>query len=66
MYFIIFKLKKIQRAIKSEQKEMLKPDIEFNTEKRKNARNDFENDIFKWSNNAVFGNTLEDKRKHLR
>ena len=36
------KLKKIHRAIKFEQKEVLKPYIEFNTEKRKNARNDFE------------------------
>ena len=38
------KLKKIHRATKFEQKEMLKPYIEFNTEKRKNARNDFEKD----------------------
>ena len=49
------KLKKIHRAIKFEQKEILKPYIEFNTEKRKNARNDFEKDIFKLLNNAVFG-----------
>ena len=48
------KLKKIHRAIKFEQKEILKPYIEFNTEKRKNARNDFEKDIFKLLNNAVF------------
>ena len=38
------KLKKVHRAIKFEQKEILKPYIEFNTEKRKNARNDFEKD----------------------
>ena len=60
-----FKLKKIHRAIKFEHKEILKPYIEFNTEKRKNARNDFEKDIFKLLNNAVFGKTMEDKRKHL-
>ena len=59
------KLKKVHRAIKFEQKEILKPYIEFNTEKRKNARNDFEKDIFKLLNNAVFGKTMEDKRKHL-
>ena len=59
------KLKKIHRAIKFEQKEILNPYIEFNTEKRKNARNDFEKDIFKLLNNAVFGKTMEDKRKHL-
>ena len=41
------KLKKIHRTIKFEQKEILKPYVAFNKEKRKNARNDFEKDIFK-------------------
>ena len=59
------KLKKIHRAIEFEQKEVLKPYIEFNTEKRKNATNDFEKDVYKLVNNATFGKTMEDKRKHL-
>ena len=59
------KLKKIHRAIKFEQKEVLKPYIEFNTEKRKTARSDFEKDVYKLMNNAIFGKTMEDKRKHL-
>ena len=35
----------MHRAIKIEPKEILKPRIEFSSEKRKNARNDFENDL---------------------
>ena len=47
------KLKKMHRAIKFEPKEILKTHIGFNSEKRKNARNDFEKDIFKLLNNAL-------------
>ena len=47
------KLKKMHRAIKFEPKEILKTHIGFNGEKRKNARNDFEKDIFKLLNNAL-------------
>ena len=39
--------------MKFEPKEILKPHIEFNSDKRNNARNDFENDIFKLLNNAL-------------
>ena len=43
----------MHRAIKFEANDILKPHIEFNSEKRKNARDDFENDIFKLLNNAL-------------
>ena len=58
------RLKKVHRAISFKQANFLKPFIEFNTEKRKNANNDFEADLFKLMNNSVYGKTMENVRKH--
>ena len=57
-------LKRVHKVILFNQKAWLKPYIDMNTKLRTEVKNDFEKDFFKQMNNAIFGRTMENVRKH--
>ena len=60
------KFKKIHRILKFQQKHWMKPYIDFNTQKRKDATNDTDNNHFKLLNNVVYGKKMKNMRKIIK
>ena len=57
-------LDRIHRVIEFDQSAWMKPYINFNSQLRTQAHNDFEKHFFTLMNNAIFGKTMENIRKH--
>ena len=57
------KVTKIHKILGFEQSDWLKKFVDFNTQKRKNANNKFEESFFKLMVNSVFGKRMEHLRK---
>ena len=57
------KVTKIHRVLAFDQSTWLRVYIDFNTEKRKFARSDFERELYKLMSNAIYGKSIESVRK---
>jgi hypothetical protein len=59
------KITKLHRVLQFEQKPFLQDYIMFNTNMRSQTKLDYEKDLFKLFNNAIFGKTMENVEKRI-
>ena len=60
------RFKKVYKILEFKQSAWMKPYIDFNTQKRKEANNEADKNLFKLLNIAVYGKTMDNMRKRIK